>query len=50
MGKLITWIGLFIIGILAIPVAIFIFLISMIWSMTEKLVKRFGRKGDDRYV
>lgn len=50
MRNMITWIGLIIIGILAIPVVIFAFLISMVWSLMEKLAMRFGRKGEDRFA
>lgn len=50
MRNIITWLGLIIIGILAIPVVVFVFLISMIWSLTGKLAMRFGRKEEDRFA
>ena len=50
MRKIIIWLGLIMIGILAIPVAVFVFLISIIWSVTEKLAMRFEGKEEDRFA
>lgn len=42
LRKILTWMGLILIGILIIPAGILIMLISTIWSLIDRIVRLFG--------
>lgn len=37
ISQMITWMGLVVIGVLAVPTGVLITLISMLWSVTDKI-------------
>ncbi len=45
IGFLITWIGIIIISILALPLGILALIIIAIWTLTDTIASWFNRKG-----
>lgn len=41
----ITWLGLGIVGILAVPVGLLVAVIAAVWSLTDRLASRIQRGG-----
>ncbi len=44
LSTVIVYMSLFIIGILAIPVCVFLVPIMIVWTLTDKIVRRLERK------
>lgn len=46
-GRLVTWLGLAVAGLLALPGGILMILICAIWSLTDRSSEWMNRKGEN---
>ena len=47
-GKVITWLGMAVVGILALPAGALTLLISGVWSLTDRISRWITEKGDEK--
>ena len=47
-GKVITWLGMAVVGILALPAGALVLLISGVWSLTDRISQWITQKGEEK--
>lgn len=50
ISRLITWLGVALIGLLALPAGVLVLLIIGIWSLVDRLASRLGREKDSTCI